>query len=111
MLCLRNGRVRVEVGWTTGEGEMSTSGVGAAVPRTDTSGLFWFFDSGNLELVVKVLDGQAINGNFWIFWGALSDVEYRIRVTDTVTGTVRDYLNPRGSIEGGADLGTFTGSN
>jgi hypothetical protein len=56
--------------------------------------------------VVKVLDSRAFNDRFWVFYGALSDVAYTI-TTDTETGDVRDYVNPEGSIEGGADTAAF----
>ena len=57
-----------------------------AVPITADTGYFWFFDDANVELVVKVLDGRSVNGHFWVFFGALSDVGYSITVTDTATG-------------------------
>ena len=40
-----------------------------------------------------MLDGRLVNGYFWVFYGALSDVEYTITVTDTVTGKRRTYHN------------------
>ena len=68
-----------------GDGGVSPSagGVGHASPITDDTGSFWFFDAANLELVVKVLDGGGFNGDFWVFYGALSNLEYIITVTDT----------------------------
>jgi hypothetical protein len=75
---------------------------------TDDTGAFWFFDAENVELAVKVLDGRVINERYWVYFGALSDVEYTVRVTDTVTGAVRTYENPRGTICGQADVNAFT---
>ena len=43
---------------------------------------------------MKVLDGRTINGRFWVFYGALSNVEYRVLVTDTATGAVRAVPQP-----------------
>ena len=57
--------------------------------------------------MVKILDGTTVNGHFWVFYGALSDVEYTLRVTDTMTGAVRTYTNPPGSICGRADTTAF----
>src|SRR6478672_9469966 len=54
-----------------------------AISLTNDSGYFWFFSPNNVELVVKVVDGRAFNGFFWVFVGALSDVAYEIIVTDT----------------------------
>jgi hypothetical protein len=104
-LCLLGGRFQVEVNWTnTNNG---TSGNGTAVPLNDQSGLFWFFDAGNVELVVKVVDGRGLNGKFWFFYGALSDVQYDLRVTDVTTSTVRTYHNVAGNICGRGDTSAF----
>jgi hypothetical protein len=90
-LCLQGGRFRVEVTWTDFE---DRSGAGHAVPLSSDSGYFWFFNRENIELGLKVLDGRTINGRFWVFYGALSNVEYSVLVTDTATGAVRVYHNP-----------------
>src|SRR5262249_59342682 len=37
-----------------------------------------------------------VNDHFWVFYGALSNVEYTLTVTDTVTGVVKTYQNPAG---------------
>ena len=55
VLCLRNFEVEVE--WATPAG---ATGRGVAGKLTARSGDFWFFDPGNIELVVKVLDGCSI---------------------------------------------------
>jgi len=68
-----------------------------AVPLTGDTGYFWFFDSANIELVVKVLDGCPVNEHHWVFAGGLTNVEVELRVTDTLTGDVQDYTNAAGS--------------
>lgn len=100
-LCLRGGRFRVEARWQDQHNDRG--GAAVPVPRTAESGTFWFFNPGNTELVVKVLDGTPINGKFWIFYGALSDVEYWLTVTDTVTGAAKTYHNPPGNYCGNGD--------
>ena len=90
-LCLNNKRFRVEVSWRDFSGN---TGVGMAAPLTDDTGTFWFFDAQNVELVIKALDGRGINGKYWVYYGALSNVEYTITVTDTATGAVKTYRNP-----------------
>ncbi len=82
-------------------------GVGRAVALTPDTGYFWFFSSNNVELVIKVVDGRAFNGFFWVFYGALSDVEYTITVTDTDTGAVKTYTNPQGRLASVADVAAF----
>ncbi|HYG64791.1 MAG TPA: right-handed parallel beta-helix repeat-containing protein [Thermoanaerobaculia bacterium] len=103
-LCLRNDRFRLEVSWRTRQGE---TGSGQAVRLTGDTGYFWFFNSANVELVVKVLDGRALNGHFWVFYGALSDVQYTLTVTDTATGRVKTYNNPQGQLASRADTSAF----
>lgn len=91
-LCLQGGRFQVQVDWRAGP-----SGRGQVVPgATDDSGLFWFFSPNNWEILIKVLDGCGINGHYWVFAAATTDVEYTIRVTDTANGTVKTYFNPLG---------------
>lgn len=74
---------------------------------TGSSGFFWFFNPENIELAAKVLDGRAQNGRFWLLYGGLSDVEYRLTVTDTVTGTRKLYRNEQGSLCGRIDTDAF----
>jgi hypothetical protein len=57
--------------------------------------------------VVKAVDGRPANGYFWVFYGALSDVEYTITVTDTVTGAAKTYTNPPGRLASVADVAAF----
>jgi len=104
-LCLLGGRFRATVNFTV----PTSSGAGHAVPlAADTSGIFWFFDSSNAELVVKALDATALNGKYWLFYGALTDVQYDLTVTDTVTLAQRVYHNTQGNLCGKGDTNAFT---
>ena len=93
-LCLGNGRFRVTTNWRRPDG---STGAGAAVPITNDTGYFWFFDAKNIEVVTKVLDGCGVNGHHWVFSGGLTNVEVTLAVTDTQTGTVTTYANPLGT--------------
>src|SRR5262249_29120801 len=93
-LCLED-RFRIEVTWKTASG---SSGAATPVPLTSDTGYFWFFDPSSVELMVKILDGRTINGDFWVFYGALSNVAYTIKVTDTATGRTKTYTNPQGQL-------------
>ncbi|MCP4654899.1 MAG: hypothetical protein GY856_05705, partial [bacterium] len=74
----------------------------------DDSGILWFFDADNWEMLVKVLDGCALNRRFWVFAAATTNVEYTLRVTDTVSGTVKTYFNPLGNAAAAiTDAGAF----
>ena len=104
-LCLNGGRFKVEVEWKDFVGN---TGLGKAVSLTGDTGYFWFFNSANVELILKVLDGRAFNNHWWVFYGALSNVEYRITVTDTVTNKVKTYNNPSGAFASQGDISAFT---
>ena len=106
-LCLSDGRFEVSVAWKDFQG---TTGDGQAVSLTADTGYFWFFSASNIELIVKVLDARAINQKFWVFFGALSNVEYTLTVTDSVTGAVKTYQNPSGQFASVGDTTAFEGS-
>jgi len=103
-LCLGGGRFALEAAWKDFQGH---TGSGHAVSLTADTGYLWFFNADNVEVVVKVLDGRPVNGKFWLFYGALSNVEYTLTVTDTQTGAVRMYSNPSGRFASVADTGAF----
>jgi hypothetical protein len=87
------GRFRTTVGWSTA----AASGYGHPLPLSADSGLFWFFDPGNVELLVKVVDGCALNGHHWVFAAGLTDVETEIAVRDRVAGREVRYRHPGGT--------------
>lgn len=89
-LCLNAGRFSVSASFIAS----TSSGRGTAVPLTSDTGYFWFFSSGNVEMVIKVVDGRAVNNHFWVFAGGLTNVDTTITVTDTQTGRVKTYHNP-----------------
>jgi hypothetical protein len=82
-------------------------GTARAIPLTGDTGAFWFFDPSNVELVVKVLDGRPVNGHFWVYAGALSDVAYTLTVTDTVTGKSKVYRNAAHQLASRSDTVAF----
>ena len=92
-LCLNGGRFQVEAQWTAN----GTTGPGHAVSLTSDTGYFWFFNAANIEAVVKVLNACALNQRYWFFAGGLTDVKVHLTVTDTRTGAVKAYDNPRGT--------------
>lgn len=107
VLCLAAQRFSAEVRWRDFAGN---TGAGRAVGLTADTGYFWFFSDSNVELVVKVLDARGFNGHFWVFFGALSNVEYTLTVTDTETGATKSYQNPSGRFASVGDTAAFTGS-
>jgi hypothetical protein len=106
-LCLNAGRFQVQVQWATTDGR---NGAGQAVALTADTGYFWFFSANNVEMVIKVVDGRAVNNNFWVFAGGLTNVYAVITVTDTQAGLVKVYANPQGTaFQPIQDTGPFSG--
>jgi hypothetical protein len=91
-LCVQNNRFAVEVDFIAGGG----AGVGQRVKLTSDTGYFTFFDPSNVEVVVKVLNGCAINNHYWVFAAGLTDVRVTLRVQDTQAGPSKSYQNPQG---------------
>lgn len=57
-------------------------------------GVFWFFNAGNPELLIKVLNGCPLNGKYWVFFSAGTNVGFTVDVLDTVTGQLFSHTNP-----------------
>ena len=93
-LCLGGGRFMVQMVWTKPD---NSTGDGTAVSLTDDSGYFWFFDPTNIEAVIKVLNGCAIDNAYWVFAAGLTNVQVVTTVTDTQTGAVYTNTNPQGT--------------
>ncbi len=108
VLCLNQGRFRLEARWKNFFGG---EGAGNAVPLTDDSGAFYWVDSQNIEMTIKVLDGRELNGHFWVFYGALSNLEFSLIVTDTETGECKEYFNPLGTFASVGDTAAFFDSD
>ena len=92
-LCVGNGRFSVSADWTTPDGQ---SGHGNAMKLTNDSGYFWFFQSSNTELVVKVLNGCGIDNAYWVFAAGLTNVQVVLNVRDEATGATYTNTNPQG---------------
>jgi hypothetical protein len=76
---LQNGRFEVTATWETA-GENGSARL-VQLPSAD-SALFYFFNRSNWELMVKVLDGCAINGHYWVFAAASTDVAFEVTVKE-----------------------------
>ena len=103
--CLLGNRFLLEAIYQDSHGN---AGLGNVVPITTDTSYLWFFSSSNVEVVVKVLDGCALGGHFWVFAGGLTNVHVILRLTDTQTGAVRYYEVPFGPpFEPIQDTGAF----
>lgn len=93
-LCLHNNRFRVEVDWETASGE----GSGVILSKlSDASGVFYFFNPNNAEMLVKVLNACIPPfDRYWVFFAATTNVEFTLTVTDTQADVIKSYHNPFG---------------
>ena len=95
VLCLNNGRFQVTAVWKRTD---QTTGSGTGVQLTSDSGYFWFFNSANIEVVLKVLNACGLSSSYyWVFSAGLTNVEVTLVVTDTQRGVVKTYVNPLGT--------------
>lgn len=91
--CFQDGQFSVSVEYTDGPAVGLAT---ALLVKSVGSGLFTFFDEGNWEVMVKVLDGCDINGRYWVFSSAATDLPHRVTVTETSTGETKTYTQPAG---------------
>lgn len=97
-MCLQEQRFKVEVDWRQASG---LTGTGFAAPRSNESGLFYFLNNDNAEMVIKVLNACNVNNRYWVFASTTTNVEFTLTVTDTqrpeIPGTnPKTYTNPLG---------------
>jgi hypothetical protein len=70
--------------------------------------IYGFGSPQAIEAVVRIQDARPFGLNrFDIYFGGMTDVEYTVTITDTTTGTVRQYRNPPGAVGGGVDRASF----
>jgi hypothetical protein len=82
-MCLLGGRFKVEVAFETGP-PANQSGPAQVVPLgSDSTGMLYFFNADNWEMLIKVLDACSLNNRFWVFFAATTNVGFTVTVTDT----------------------------
>lgn len=106
-LCLQHGRFGVEVLLTDPRLAPPIPRLAGAERLTEDTGTFWFFRPANVELMTKVIDARGLDGRFWFFSGALTDLGHEIVVLDHQTGIERRYVNRPGELVSRADTGSF----
>lgn len=96
-LCL-SGRFTVTAGWRVGPEVGGATGSGTTSACSNPgSGLFWFFDANNWEVLLKIINGCALNNRWWVFSAATTDVFYRLEVFDLKAGKNKIYFNYPGT--------------
>jgi hypothetical protein len=79
-LSLLQGRFTATVSWTAAEGQ--SGGPGQAVQVSDSSGYFWFFNSGEAELTVKLVDATSLDFHYWVFVASGTTVGFSLTIVD-----------------------------
>jgi len=110
-LLLQDRRFSVVLNW----GTPSFGGTADFVQWSDETGFFWFFDAKNIEATVKVLDGRAVNGHFWVFLASMTDLPFTVTVTDRTNPVCatqgpcpsRTYTSPAGKNTNFIDVNAF----
>jgi plastocyanin len=95
-LCLgAGGRFKAEVVWSIGGYGGGADAVAVPVPGAPQSGLFYFIDPTNIEMLVKVVNAcnPALGNHYWVFYAATTNLQFSLIVTDTQTGQVKTYSN------------------
>ena len=93
-LHLLNRRFRATVSAVAPDGNRREGRV--APVGTDKAGLFYLFDPENWEVLLKVLDGCAFNGHYWVLAASATDLGLDLRVEDTATGGFKRYATEPG---------------
>jgi hypothetical protein len=89
----------------------------SAVQVSDKSGYFWFFDPASTEVSLKILDGTAINGFYWVFVASSNNVLFDLTVTQVlptcgpptnVACTFKNYISTAGINQNFIDVNAFS---
>lgn len=92
----RNGRFRVSGVWRaqTGPGTYNTGTMKYTPLGSSESGVLWTENPNDWVVLLKVLNGCAINNKYWVFYAATTNIEFTITIVDTFTNTTKTYTNP-----------------
>ncbi|MGE5232896.1 MAG: hypothetical protein ACM3OB_02205 [Acidobacteriota bacterium] len=93
-VCLNNSRFKVTMVY---QAPNQSPGNGHANVLTSDTGWFWFFNSANVESIIKVINGCGLNNRYWVFAAGLTNVKVTITVTDTAHGTTWTRVNNQGT--------------
>lgn len=91
-VCLNNNRFKVTMVY---QAPSQPAGNGHGTALTSDTAWFWFFQSTNVEAVIKVLNGCSYNNRYWVFAGGLTNVHVVITVEDTVAHVTHTFTNPQ----------------
>jgi len=111
--CLLGNRFRVTINYRNqfsnppGQtGDFRGTRLNPAATNPDVA-IFGFANPQDVEVIVRIVDARPFAPRFDVYYGGLTDVEYWVHVTDTITGTARQYYNAPNTVGGGVDRATF----
>ncbi|MDQ6891511.1 MAG: PKD domain-containing protein [Acidobacteriota bacterium] len=88
-----------EVKLTASDPRTGTTGQGQLISQTDIYGTFSIpaitGNSSNPEVIVKMVDASGIGANYWVFYSALTDLNYTLTVKETATGRTKTYRDAK----------------
>jgi plastocyanin len=100
-LCLNGGRFEAMVQWrpssSSSASQTDRSSKRLTLPEAPDTGLFASSVDEEPQVLLHVLDRCAVNGHFWVDLTAVTDLEFTVKVRDTLTGRTRVYVHPAGS--------------
>jgi len=103
-LCLLGGRFKATLpAWRNQYNE--ATGSGSPVSLSNLTGAFHF--SPNPQDLDTFLKLNQFPDKILVFWGALNNLQYTLRLTDTRSGRTMEISNPAGTFCGGLDQSTF----
>lgn len=111
-VCLLGSRFRVTVNYRNQfasppqPGDFVAARLNASAVNPDV-GIFGLTDPQATEIMVRIADARPYAPRFDVYYGGLTDLEYWVNVTDTVTGTTRSYHNAPGKLLAGLDRSSF----
>ena len=93
--CLLNGRFQVTVTYrtNTSSGNAQVMNFSSSRAESDESAFFWFFNSSNFEMGLKMLNACSLNSRFWVYISGLTDQGWTVNILDTQTGASAVYQN------------------
>lgn len=81
---------RVRMCYVTPNGAVGQAKAG--IYSSGQSGLLWFFDRDNAEVLVKVLNGCAVNSHRWVYVAPVTDLAVHMTITSP-SGEEWSYVN------------------
>jgi hypothetical protein len=94
--CLIGGRFQVTATYynaTSGSAQGQVLSFNGTRAESDESVFYYFTDSSNFEMGVKILDACTLNNFFWVFIGGLTNQGWTVNILDTKTGNTKSYTN------------------